>query len=271
MQSAMNACNLKAALLDAARLGADVDSLLDASRRGDAAAVAAISGRGVDVNTQNEDGDTALHIAALFKKFDCLKTLLRAGADVHAQNNRGETALHCAAINTLVGGVECLKVLLGAGADLDMQNSMGWTALHVASLYKRVGVVTYLVQSGAAMDVQNQSGWTALSEAKIYYDRTCVEVLTSPSMRRENVLARATRFAVFDDFYDASVLGTVGLYFEDASKLLYESLFERVLLAVHSRLSLSECRLVCKELRRCCDCTLAVRPVEFFAPASALV
>jgi hypothetical protein len=71
------------------------------------------------------------------------------------------------------------------------------------------------------------------------------------------VLARVARFAVFDDFYDEFVLGTVGLY---------ESLLERVLLAVDSRLLLADCRLVCTTWRRGCDSTLFKRPVEFFAP-----
>jgi ankyrin repeat protein len=187
---------------------------------------------------------------------DCMNALLEAGAYVDAQTTAGRTALHVAASSGFVG---CVEALLLSGADVDVKDKRGDTALHRASKNGREGVVTLIVQSGADVNARDLHGRTALQCATTYALTDCVKVLTSSSLRRTNVLARVARFAVFDDFYDEFVLGTVGLY---------ESLFERVLRAVESRLSLAECRLVCTTWRHFSDSTLAARPVEFFAPAS---
>lgn len=41
-----------------------------------------------NVNVVNSDGQTALHIACLYDKPDCVKALLAAGADANVQGGR---------------------------------------------------------------------------------------------------------------------------------------------------------------------------------------
>lgn len=48
---------------------------------------------GADLNTQNKDGASALHVAAFFGRKDIVESLLVHGADKSLQNSRGELAI----------------------------------------------------------------------------------------------------------------------------------------------------------------------------------
>ena len=61
---------------------------------------------------------------------DCLRELVAAGAEVNIQENDGWTALMLAAQN---GHVDCLRELVVSGAEVNIQNNDGWTALMVCS------------------------------------------------------------------------------------------------------------------------------------------
>ncbi|KAF7891924.1 hypothetical protein EAF00_008226 [Botryotinia globosa] len=96
---------------------------------------------GIDVNDQDAEGDTALHL--VLKKCprsSVICTLLRAKASTSIKNNNGETALsiraeggktvvhHAAAQNSQ----ETLKLVLERGASIDTKDSDGNTPLHDA-------------------------------------------------------------------------------------------------------------------------------------------
>ena len=61
---------------------------------------------------RSQDGRTALHVAVLNGKVECVKVLVEAGANKEATNNNGETPLHRAAYSVKE---ECVKVSEGAG------------------------------------------------------------------------------------------------------------------------------------------------------------
>jgi len=60
------------------------------------------------IDVQNTEGNTALHIAAMYDKPECLKLLLRGGADSNMKNKEGKT---CLAIADEKGFSEIIEIL----------------------------------------------------------------------------------------------------------------------------------------------------------------
>jgi len=90
---------------------------------------------GADLNTQDKDGNTALHLTS---DLDSAKALVELGARIDILNNEGDTPL----INT--GSGEVAKLLLQAGADLAVRNIHGLTALDFALAHNWKGKVEAL-------------------------------------------------------------------------------------------------------------------------------
>ena len=65
-------------------------------------------------DTQDNEGRTPLHLAALKGDSETVKVLISAGADIHALNEEGATPLHLAAES---GHSEVVRILIEAGAD----------------------------------------------------------------------------------------------------------------------------------------------------------
>ena len=80
--------------------------------------------KGMDVNTLDESGQTALHFAADRGHFNCVSSLLQLGANVNASDVDGITVLQSAVIG---GYVEIARILLQAGANPDQTDSDGDT------------------------------------------------------------------------------------------------------------------------------------------------
>jgi hypothetical protein len=93
--------------------------------------------------------------------------LLGRRVDVNVQDENGATALLLAARN---GALPVVKLLLGAGARADLANHQGRTPLMDASINGHGDVVGLLLKSGAAVDAKDASGRTALVLAATYGD-----------------------------------------------------------------------------------------------------
>ena len=52
--------------------------------------------RGCDVNSTSSVGNTALHVAVMRNRFDCVMVLLTHGANAEARGEHGNTPLHLA-------------------------------------------------------------------------------------------------------------------------------------------------------------------------------
>ena len=74
-------------------------AFVDAAMNGNRDAVRAFLKDGVDVNTTQADGMTALHWAAYLDDLESAKLLVTAGADVKAANRHGVTPLSLACTN----------------------------------------------------------------------------------------------------------------------------------------------------------------------------
>ena len=98
-----------------------------------------------------------------------VKLLAGTGIDIDYQDDQGETALHIAA---RFGNTECAQILLGgtAGPKADpekTENTFGWTPLHIACVDGHLNVVHCLIAAGAKLERPDASGWTAREHAAL--------------------------------------------------------------------------------------------------------
>ena len=108
-------------------------ALVAAADKGDLATVnsllATAAGRAA-IDVPDEDGGTALMIAALKGHTPVVEALLGAGAAIDVPDEDGYTALMVAAG---LGRTLVVEALLGAGADATVEDGYGTTALQYAA------------------------------------------------------------------------------------------------------------------------------------------
>ena len=86
---------------------------------------------GADVNAQDENGNTALHLAAHYQDIEAIKILIDSGVDVNAQNQDGNTALHLAVYNK---DIEAIRILIDSGASNEIKNNDNKTPVGCAAI-----------------------------------------------------------------------------------------------------------------------------------------
>lgn len=116
----------------------------------------------VILDTQNSDGDSALHFACMYREEEVLQQLLYAGADANKKNMKGETPLHVAVIHRLPGAVE---TLLSANADVAAKDHLGNTPLHYATVVNSENILELLLMSEHDPCTKNDAGLSARSLA----------------------------------------------------------------------------------------------------------
>jgi uncharacterized protein len=151
---------LALALLGAGETARGGQSLIQAAKAGDRAAVLALLREGAEVDARSPDGTTALHWAAHHGDAELVARLIEAGADVTASNDYGVRPVAAAAT---VGNPGVLRALLAAGGDPDSANGDGQTALMVVARAGNVDAGRVLLEHGAAVNaVEGWRGQTAL-------------------------------------------------------------------------------------------------------------
>ncbi len=112
----------------------------------------------VDVNSQNDTGQTALHIAM---DEGIIKLLIARGADVNAKDTQGMTPI----FNKVVA---LTKILVDAGTDITQKSNAGNTALMWYAYSGYLDGIKYLVSQGADIRVKNKDNKTALDIAETF-------------------------------------------------------------------------------------------------------
>ncbi|KAG2713227.1 hypothetical protein I3843_04G158100 [Carya illinoinensis] len=165
-------------------------SLCFAVLRGDGFLLHQLLKRGLDPNESDNNGRTALHIAASRGNENCVLLLLDYGADPNSRDSDGSVPLW----EAVLGGHEpVIKLLLDSGANLQCgdigqfactaaeQNNLtllkqiiryggevthprtngnGTTPLHVAVSEANTEIVKFLLDHGADIDKPDSDGWT---------------------------------------------------------------------------------------------------------------
>ena len=100
--------------------------MIEGARYGDSEDVVEALGNNADVNAIDEDGRSALHMAAANGHTGIMQTLLDAGANTEQRNPTGNTALHWACVG---GSAAAVQLLLDGGADACALNDAEKTPL----------------------------------------------------------------------------------------------------------------------------------------------
>jgi glucuronoarabinoxylan endo-1,4-beta-xylanase len=128
---------------------------------------------GVDVNTADAAGWTALHAAILHgNRNDAVGVLLALGADVNRPAADGWTPLHMAAASFHNDRYAIFRRIMDAGPNVNAKTADGWTPLHAAAASAHVAWgqnepdtvnrVRDLVAAGARLEAKDVNGRTPL-------------------------------------------------------------------------------------------------------------
>ncbi|WP_031089845.1 ankyrin repeat domain-containing protein [Streptomyces sp. NRRL WC-3549] len=125
----------------------DAHSLFEALYEGESAVVRALRA-GASVEARDEDGTSALYLAAVQDLPGTVRLLLAAGADPDRPSGpeAGDLPL-CGAV--CGGHTEVVEALLAAGADPDLREDFGFTALRWAAGLGHAGIAELLLAQGA--------------------------------------------------------------------------------------------------------------------------
>ncbi|XEV04565.1 hypothetical protein FSHL1_009852 [Fusarium sambucinum] len=108
---------------------------------------------GLDPNSRDESGQTAVHVAAENNNLEIVKTLKDNGADMAATGQQGETALHLAAHK---GNHDVVNYLLECGLDVNQHSTEWGTPIMAAAKGGKTEVVTTLIDKGADTNATSQ-------------------------------------------------------------------------------------------------------------------
>lgn len=133
------------------------------------AGVAGLTKETANQSTAIPHSGAVLAVATQSNFVTIVKLLVDAGVEINHQNEQGETALHVAA---RFGHVESAKALLAGSAlhktAVDIpEKTFGWTPLFIACVDGHVAMVRLLVEHGANVDRADGDGWTAREHAAL--------------------------------------------------------------------------------------------------------
>jgi ankyrin repeat protein len=154
---------------------ADDFRVLEATERGDRAAVRALVAAKADVNAARPDGATPLAWAVHHDDLESVELLIKAGANVNAANDYGVTPLTLACMNR---SGALVAALLNAGANPNVAQWTGETPLMTCAATGNVdGVKALLAKSADTKAVEKKKGQTALMWAVAEKHPEVVKVL----------------------------------------------------------------------------------------------
>jgi ankyrin repeat protein len=150
-------------------------ALIEAANEGDSKAVEALLDSGADINSRDEQNQTALHQAASRGHTLIVKLLLERGADVNAKNLFGQTPMLAPVYR---GSLDTVRALLSAGADVDARSDLSGQTPLLSMSSGRTKVVETLLEEGADVNAKGKFYHeTALMLAAISGNKATVKAL----------------------------------------------------------------------------------------------
>lgn len=139
--------------LDEKGYGTSVNDMIMAAAAGDTESIELFQAMGLDIDSKDRVGNTALIKAAGGGHARAVERILGMGADPRHQNSMGRDALITASAK---GFEQVSRMLLSRGGDITVKDSEGWSALSIAAFNGHADVVSLL---------SSQASPTALDDA----------------------------------------------------------------------------------------------------------
>jgi len=183
------------------------NQLFDAISSQDLAKVKKLIELGVDVNSRNENEQTALMCASQSGDINIVKYLVEHGADIHFNNGK-DTALSCALehdnnaiANHLIGlhaGISFYNITkhrIKHGASIDIVDDRMGTVLRQASKRGDIAIVKYLIGHGSDSTAIDDCGVPLIEYAALNGNKEVVEYLLQKGVdvSNNNTLSYAIR------------------------------------------------------------------------------
>ncbi|KTW28846.1 hypothetical protein T552_01475 [Pneumocystis carinii B80] len=134
---------------------------------------------------ESDNTYSALALAAKLNYDEIVYQLLESGLDINHQNKEGETPLHIA---TRLNNIATVKILLN-GTENQKQNTelrenlYGWTPLFIAAVEGYIEILQLLISANTKINDVDFSGWTALEHAVFRGHMNCVDLLSTPEVQ----------------------------------------------------------------------------------------
>jgi ankyrin repeat protein len=137
--------------------------------------VKALLNAGAEVNVKDGTyGRPPLIWAAEARKRNTSRVLLERGARINARDDNGDTALHAAA---LYADPALVDLLLSYDASVNVKNGIGQTPLHNAARHGQPAIIRLLLRHGSDINAGDGMGLPPIFEAVSYNQTECVKEL----------------------------------------------------------------------------------------------
>lgn len=155
----------------------------------------------IDVNIQNKEGDTPLHWAVIYKNIEASKLLLKhPNIDVNIKNKDGDTPLHW---SLLSDKIEIIKLLLQhKNIDVNIQNDKGNTPLHSALIdNKEIEILKlFLKHPKINLNKKNSIGSSIFYEISTKRNKELLEfILKEDKIKIDNILDNIQLLTTIDN------------------------------------------------------------------------
>ncbi|QLH36355.1 MAG: ankyrin repeat domain-containing protein [Parachlamydiaceae bacterium] len=135
-----------------------------------------------DIDAQDLNKRTALHLAANVDNSQAIKFLLKKHANANIQDKNGKIPLHIA----ILKGVDLsIIALLIQVSDINTQDSKGKTPLFLAAELGNFDAVKLLLEKGADANILSTEGWHPLDAAHFYKHSKIAELLKDITQKDE--------------------------------------------------------------------------------------
>ncbi|XP_025101591.1 uncharacterized protein LOC112568497 [Pomacea canaliculata] len=143
---------------------------------------------GVQMNSPDINGLTALHLAVKSHNWTFMKSLVNFGADTGRPDGEGYNVLHRLAMTSeqLDNVCQLFDLLHQRGCDLNAECRAGDTVLHLAAMIENLKLVKHLIGLVTSLDRCNKQGFTILHLLAIYKLRPPEDGQSSPDEVCEN-------------------------------------------------------------------------------------